>query len=289
MNKTKAKRKILQELNSFDSYEDMNEFLTEATVGTSKMLISDIIGQIPGFDKELNTMMLEKVVTQYGNPDDPSFTFSRKVSNERLLELISGAEKAEGKLTDLYGPAGEDRDNKIKELEGIMHQRNTEKKNADIKVTNLQEAVAAKRAEFDKRAKMYSPESPFGKIPFLGPVLPFFGKYMTQATAGWTDLGWFRDKGLEQIENRDWNWDPKYKRIGTSGTGIQTTQANLKEAYRDRKTIKPRYLEKSDEYENYKQIVQAKDALDGMFNETGADEALNHISLEQLTKILESQ
>ena len=133
---------------------------------------------------------------------------------------------------------------------------------------------------------MYSPDSPFGAIPFLGPALPFFGKYITQATAGWTDF--FTSEGLEKIENRDWNWDPKYKRLGT-GPDLKNTQRNLEAAYKERTDVKPKYQEKSDLYDNYRQIINSQDALTGLLNVTGVDEALNYISLEQLTKMLESQ
>tara|TARA_R100000808_G_C2154157_1_gene164952 strand:- start:5682 stop:6497 length:816 start_codon:yes stop_codon:yes gene_type:complete len=268
----RIKNKLINELKSFGSYEEMHKFIKEGVVGTKKIPVEDIALKVPGLYEEINLLMLDTIISEQGNPDSPGFTFSRNVSNERILEIIGAQDELEGKLTDLFGPTGEERDSKITELENKMLDRNNEYKNTDIKISNLQEALRAQRAEFDKRAKI----SPLNIFPGMG----------IQMLLGLSDIA--RREGLEKIENRDWYWDPKYEKFGPD-QNIKDTQKVLEEEYNKRAAIKPEYQESSDLYNNYKTIVKSQEHNARILNKTGVDEALNYISLDQLTKMLESK
>jgi hypothetical protein len=267
----RIKNKLINKLKSFGSYEEMHKFMKEGVVGTKKIPVKDIALKVPGLHEEVSLLMLDTVISEQGNPDARGFTFSKNVSNEKILEIIGAQDELEGKLTDLFGPIGEERDSKITELENKMLDRNNEYKNAGIKISNLQDAVKARRVEFDKKAK-------YSVFSVLAPAV--------QAAAGWTD--WFANEGLEKIENRLFYIDPESNKMGPPKE-IREAQKELEDAYNKRIAIKPEYQESSDLYDNYKQIVQTQAALDGMLNKTGVDEALNYISLDQLTKMLESK
>jgi len=269
MNRASAKRKILQTLNSFKSYDDMHKFLESGTVGTAEIAITDIIGKIPGFQDEINTIMLNSVISEQGNPDTRGFTFSKDISNERILEFVKGRDKAESKLATLYG-TGEDREQAIESLEQHLLTRNEEYKSHTGKIENLQDAIAARRDEFDKKSK-------YSIFSALAPAV--------QAAAGWYDY-LFASPGLEKIENRMFYIDPGSGKLGPP-IEIRETQQQLKQAYQDRKSVVPRYQEYQEEYQTYDDIISDKEYFQGMLNKTGVDEALNYASLEQLTKMLE--
>ena len=265
---------LLNRLSGYASYEDKMKWLNTGIVGNkSQMSVQTYIDKVPGLREQVNEHMVNTISVEQGNPESAGFTFSTEYSNAKLLEILNKFEAGETKIANIFGETEvQNTSDEILELQEKILKRNTEQAKADTKVSNLQEAVKIQRKEFDERSK-YS-------------ILNIFPGMPSQAILGLTDLA--RDKGLEQIENRDWNWDPKYKRFG-AGPELKKTQENLDKAYKDKRNIKPTYQEKSDLYDNYKQIIKAEEALDGLLNQTGVDEALNYVSMEQLTKILESQ
>ena len=110
-------------------------------------------------------------------------------------------------------------------------------------------------------------------------------KPIAQFFAGWTD--WMQPEGLEQVENRKFDWDPVNKRYGP-GPEIPELQEKLREAYDERNdTVPQQYHEESKKYEEYKDMVRSDQANIATINATGVDEALTFLSLESLRSSLQ--
>jgi len=111
----------------------------------------------------------------------------------------------------------------------------------------------------------------------MKPVVQFF--------AGWTD--WFQPQGLEQVENRKFDWDPVNKRYGP-GPEIPELQERLREAYEEKNdTVPQQYYEESEKYEEYKDMMESDQHNKAIINATGVDEALKFLSLESLKSTLQ--
>ena len=281
---------LLNRLSGHTSYEEKVKWLNTGIVGNkSQMSVQTYIDKVPGLREQVNEHMMNTIAVEQGNPDAAGFTFSKEYSNEKLLEVLNAFEAGETKIANLFGETQvENTSDEILELQDKILKRNEEYKTVSSEITNLQKAIKTQRKEFDERAQSVTlKEGPFavgGPLPFLGPVIPFFGKYLTQLTVGLTDL--LQPTGLEKIENRDWNWDPKYKRIGP-GPEMKETQDRLKVAYDKRADIPTEYRDASVMYEEYENLSKAQGAFSSVINNSGIDEALNFMSLEQLKQLLQ--
>ena len=263
---------LLNRLSGYASYEDKMKWLNTGIVGNkSQMSVQTYIDKVPGLREQVNEHMVNTISVEQGNPESAGFTFSTEYSNAKLLEILNKFEAGETKIANIFGETEvQNTSDEILELQEKILKRNTEQAKADTKVSNLQEAVKIQRKEFDERSK-YS-------------ILNIFPGMPSQAILGLTDYA--RNKGLEQIENRDWNWDPKHKRIGTPPE-LKSTQANLKTAYDQRLAVADEYRDVSELYEEYEDLSKAQGAFTSVINNSGIDEALNFMSLEQLKQILE--
>ena len=219
--------------------------------------------------------MIETIVDEFGNPDAPGFSFSKKYSDEFLLDKLNLMEKNVSVLEDYFG--GEEG---IKELEARKLEGDTQYVEAGERITNLRQAIKQKRAEFDERSDPFGGPAGVFTVPLqaMKPVAQFF--------AGWTDP-LFQDEGLEQVENRKFNWDPLNKRYGP-GPEIPALQKELKEAYRLRNTTLPKqYHEDNKKYAEYKDLIISDESNKTIVNSTGIDEALNYLDVESLKLMLQ--
>ncbi len=151
---------------------------------------------------------------------------------------------------------------------------------AGERITNLRQAIKQKRAEFDERSDPFGGPAGVFTVPLqaMKPVVQFF--------AGWTDP-LIQPEGLEQVENRKFNWDPLNKRYGP-GPEIPALQKELKEAYKLRNTILPKqYHDENKKYEEYKDLILSDEGNKTIVNSTGIDEALNYLDVESLKLMLQ--
>ena len=184
-------------------------------------------------------------------------------------------EKNVSVLEDYFG--GEEG---IKELEARKLEGDTQYVETSEKITNLRQAIKQKRAEFDERSDPFGGPAGVFTVPLqaMKPVAQFF--------AGWTDP-LFQDEGLEQVENRKFNWDPLNKRYGP-GPEIPALQKELKEAYKLRNTILPKqYHEDNKKYKEYKDLILSDEGNKAIVNSTGIDEALRYLDVESLKLMLQ--
>jgi hypothetical protein len=233
-----------------------------------------LIEKYPEFKEKINTFLLDTVVSEFGNPEDPGYSFSREYSDKFLLERLDLIEKNKAVYEDYFGGK-----TGVEQLEEKLKSRNTKYKEAGEKVSDLQEAILRRRREFDDRSKSFGGPAGVFEVPLqtMKPVVQFF--------AGWTDL--FQPQGLEQVENRKFDWDPVNKRYGP-GPEIPELQERLREAYEEKNdTVPQQYYEESEKYEEYKDMMESDQHNKAIINATGVDEALKFLSLESLKSTLQ--
>ena len=260
---------VSKDLASLGTFEQKQKYIT------GHKYISKAMDKFPEFKQTINSHMIESIVDEFGNPDAPGFSFSKKYSDEFLLDKINLMEKNVTVLEDYFG--GEEG---IKELETRKLEGDTQYVETSEKITNLRQAIKQKRAEFDERSDPFGGPAGVFTVPFqaMKPVAQFF--------AGWTDP-LFQEAGLEQVENRKFNWDPLNKRYGP-GPEIPALQKELKEAYRLRNTTLPKqYHEDNKKYAEYKDLILSDESNKTIVNSTGIDEALNYLDAESLKLMLQ--
>ena len=239
--------------------------------------MSNVLDDFPSLKEKVNTYMLENVIGEFGNPDAPGFTFSKKYSDEHLLRVMDMIDKNKVMKEEYFGGA-----EGIVELESTMNEKNIKYKEASDRITNLREAILQTEREFDERAG-YMPNPEVGGV-ISAATTPFvhLAKLITQGTLGWTD--WFRDPGTEKIENRDFMWDPVNKRMGPKTEDLKN---ELRDAYDYRNnTLNSQYYEDTEKYKEYKDMVTSDLANRDLVNSTGIDEAMRYLDLESLRTML---
>jgi len=260
---------VSEDLESLGTFEQKQKYID------GHKYVKRAMDKLPGFKETVNSHMIESIVDEFGNPDAPGFSFSKKYSDEFLLDKINLMEKNVTVLEDYFG--GEEG---IKELETRKLEGDTQYVEAGERITNLRQAIKQKRAEFDERSDPFGGPAGVFTVPLqaMKPVAQFF--------AGWTDP-LFQDEGLEQVENRKFNWDPLNKRYGP-GPEIPALQKELKEAYRLRNTTLPKqYHEDNKKYAEYKDLILSDESNKTIVNSTGIDEALNYLDVESLKLMLQ--
>ena len=260
---------VSEDLESLGTFEQKQKYID------GHKYVKRAMDKLPGFKETVNSHMIESIVDEFGNPDAPGFSFSKKYSDEFLLDKINLMEKNVSVLEDYFG--GEEG---IKELEARKLEGDTQYVETSEKITNLRQAIKQKRAEFDERSDPFGGPAGVFTVPLqaMKPVAQFF--------AGWTDP-LFQDEGLEQVENRKFNWDPLNKRYGP-GPEIPALQKELKEAYKLRNTILPKqYHEDNKKYKEYKDLILSDEGNKAIVNSTGIDEALRYLDVESLKLMLQ--
>ena len=185
---------VSKDLESLGTFEQKQKYIT------GHKYISKAMDKFPEFKQTVNSHMIESIVDEFGNPDAPGFSFSKKYSDKFLLGKLNLMEKNVTVLEDYFG--GEEG---IKELEARKLEGNLQWEEAGERVTNLRQAIKQRRAEFDERSERFGGPAGVFEVPLqlMKPVVQF--------AAGWTDP-LFQPAGLEQVENRKFDWDPLNKR-----------------------------------------------------------------------------
>ena len=259
---------VSKDLESLRTFEQKQKYIT------GHKYVKRAMDKLPGFKETVNSHMIESIVDEFGNPDAPGFTFSKKYSDKFLLGKLNLMEKNVAVLEDYFG--GEEG---IEELEARKLEGNLQWEEADEKITNLRQAIKQRRAEFDERSERFGGPAGVFEVPLQ------LMKPVVQLAAGWTDP--FQPAGLEQVENRKFDWDPLNKRYGP-GPEIPALQKELKEAYKLRNTILPKqYQESEKKYKEYKDLILSEEGNRETINATGIDEALNYLDVESLKLMLQ--
>ena len=259
---------IAPELEGLTTFEEKKNYLD------THKYVPKVMEVLPEFKEKVNSYMIQDIVTEFGNPDAPGFTFSKKYSDEFLLDKLNLMEKNATVYEDYFG--GEEG---ITQLEERMEQRNADYTDAESRVTNLREAILQKRREFDARSQPLGGPAGVFTLPMQAtkPIMQYFG--------GWTD--WFQDEGLEKVENRKLDWDPLNKRYGP-GPEIPALQKELAKAYEEKTdTVPQQYFEESQKYKEYKDMMSSDQHNKAIVNSTGLDEALNYLDIESLKSLLQ--
>ena len=120
------REELLAPLNELETFDQKNKYLTETVfvVGGKERTVLEIINRIPELESEVNTHMLSSAIGQFGNPEDPGYTFSRTQSDEDLLNLLNLIEtntdiireKYPKEVADQFTDMLTDRNAKIEEL-----------------------------------------------------------------------------------------------------------------------------------------------------------------------------
>ena len=234
-----------------------------------------LIEKYPEFKEKINTFLLDTVVSEFGNPEDPGYSFSREYSDKFIFDKLDLIEKNKAVYEDYFGGV-----EGVLKLEERLEKQNKDYKLADEKVRNLTEAIKSRRDEFDARSQYFGGPAGVFEIPLQAMKLPM------QIFAG--PIDWLiQPEGLEQVENRIFNWDPVNKRYGP-GPEIPELQERLREVYDERNdTIPQQYHEESEKFKEYQEF-QSKNADNvALINSTGLDEALTFLSLESLKSTLQ--
>ena len=260
--------RIAPELEDLTTFEDKKDYLDQ------HKYVSKVIEKFPEFKEKVNSYMIQNIATEFGNPDAPGFTFSKKYSDEFLFDKLNLMEKNSKIYEDYFG--GKEG---IAKLEERMEKRNTDYLKASEKVKNLRGAILQRRREFDARSESFGGPAGVFTVPMqaMNPVMQTFG--------GWTDL--FQDEGLEKVENRKLDWDPLNKRYGP-GPEIPALQKELAKAYEEKTdTVPQQYFEESQKYKEYKDMMSGDERNRAIVNSSGLDEALNYLNIESLKSLLQ--
>jgi len=256
---------LLKRFQNISSYDKKIEFLESGTLGAkSKMPVKEYIDMVPGSKEIINQHLLETVAIEYGNPESKAFSVSTKHTDAKLLETLrqfSENEKALSRFND-------------ETLALNMDEYQQQKSLDSLKIANLTDAITQQRKEFDERSKY----SLFNIIPGAP----------AQAILGLTDI--FALKGLENIENRDWYWDPENQEFGFANEGIKETKELLRKAYDSRDSTSYEYAPEIEAKEEYNALINKQAELGTILHkESGVGKVLknNLLTHEQLVKYLE--
>ena len=232
--------------------------------------------------------MITSIQEEFGSSESDQFSFSKETSNRELLRIMDLVEKNDEILQNEYfGQEG------IDEMERVITEKNAIAADIKKRKTSLQDNIGTLRQEFDDRVSAtaglpFTGEEggPLREIPFLGLVLPETLKYLTQLGAGWTDL--FHPKGMEKIETRMFNWDPEAQRYGP-GPEIGIEQDKLAAVLAEEEAFEEKYEGASPLYQEINDLLEVQGLRKEQIKASGIDEALDYISMENLTKLLQGQ
>ena len=274
--------KLMRDLDNYATFEEKSKYLRE------HKYLDRIYEKYPEIEQGINSMMITSVQEEFGSPESDQFSFSKDISNRELLRIMDLVEKNDEILqSEYFGKEG------IDEMERVITEKNAIAADIKERKTSLQDNIGILRQEFDDRTSAtaglpFTGEEggPLREIPFLGLVLPETLKYFTQLGAGWTDL--FRPKGMEKIETRMFNWDPEAQRYGP-GPVIDIEQDKLASLLAEEEAFEEKYEGASPLYEDIGDLLEVQELRKEQIKESGIDEALDYISMENLTKLLQGQ
>jgi len=269
--------KLRDNLDIYSSFEEKNTYLK------NHKYLDRIYEKYPDLEKEVNSLMIESITSEFGLPESGRFSFSKDVSDRELLRTLDMYDTNKKVLDEKYGFANElGVREKAEELRALAAEKDAAFDETTRKKEVHRENIRVMRQEFDDRVGAYE-GGPLRQLPFLGLVLPEAVKYFTQLGAGWTD--WFRSEGMERIENRMFNWDPINERYGP-GYDIKAEQSQLKGVLDWEDQLKDTYEGVAAKATEFNELEESQRRRLKTIKDSGIDEALNYIGMEEIRELL---
>ena len=262
--------KLRDNLDTYSSFEEKNTYLK------NHKYLDRIYEKYPDLKKEVNSLMIESITSEFGVPESGQFSLSKDVSNKELLRTLDMYDINEEIINKEYsGEKGE-------KLRALVAEKDIAFDETVRKKELHRENIRVMRQEFDDRVGAYE-GGPLRQLPFLGAVLPETVKYFTQVGAGWTD--WFRPEGLEMIENRRFNWDPENEQYGP-GPEIGIEQTALRSVLDYEDELKDKYEGVAAKATEFNELEESQRRRLETIKGSGIDEALNYIGMEEIRELL---
>jgi len=262
--------KLRDNLDTYSSFEEKNTYLK------NHKYLDRIYEKYPDLEKEVNSLMIGSITSEFGVPESGQFSLSKEVSNKELLRTL-----------DMYDTNKEILEEEFGGEKGVKLRALAAEKDAAFDETTRQkelhrENIRVMRQEFDDRVGAFE-GGPLRQLPFIGAVIPETAKYFMQLGAGWTD--WFRSEGMEKIENRMFNWDPINKRYGP-GYDIRAEQSQLGQVLDYEDKLKDKYEGVAAEATEFNELEESQRRRLKTIKDSGIDEALNYIGIEEIRGLL---
>ena len=259
--------KLRDDLDTYSSFEEKDAYLK------NHKYLDRIYEKYPDLEKEVNSLMIKNITSEFGVPESGQFSLSKDVSNKELLRTL-----------DMYDINQEIVDREYSGEAGEKFRALVTEKDLAFDETGRQkevhrENIRVMREEFDDRVSAFRG----GPLRFFGGILPEFTKYMMQIGAGWTD--WFQPEGLERVENRRLNWDPESQQYGP-GPEIGREQAYLRAVLDYEDELKDKYEGVAAKAAEFNELEESQRRRSKTIQDSGIDEALDYINMEEIRELL---
>ena len=262
--------KLRDNLDTYSSFEEKDTYLK------NHKYLDRIYEKYPDLKKEVNSLMIGSITSEFGVPESGQFSLSKDVSNKELLRTLDMYDINQEIINKEYsGEKGE-------KFRALVAEKDVAFDETARKKELHRENIRVMRQEFDDRVGAFE-GGPLRKLPFLGAVLPETVKYFTQVGAGWTD--WFRPEGLEMIENRRFNWDPESQQYGP-GPEIGIEQTALRSVLDYEDELKDKYEGVAAKATEFNELEESQRRRLETIKGSGIDEALNYIGMEEIRELL---
>ena len=262
--------KLRDNLDTYSSFEEKDTYLR------NHKYLDRIYEKYPDLKKEVNSLMIKSITSEFGVPESGQFSLSKDVSNKELLRTLDMYDINQEIINKEYsGEKGE-------KFRALVAEKDVAFDETARKKELHRENIRVMRQEFDDRVGAFE-GGPLRELPFIGAVLPETVKYFTQVGAGWTD--WFRPEGLEMIENRRFNWDPENEQYGP-GPEIGIEQTALRSVLDYEDELKDKYEGVAAKATEFNELEESQRRRLETIKGSGIDEALNYIGMEEIRELL---
>jgi hypothetical protein len=231
---TKAERfeeLIFKKLNSFSTYEEKHKYINETVVNAGKdslgneigqKKISEFIDRYPEVKTSINEHMLQNALSDYGNPQDEGFTFSKDVSNKKLLETIDAIAKNQEIIESRFGG-----DEGFETMTQDIIEKKGKRKELIKEKDDIIAGLKARKKEYSERMGWSLAGPEFGNwdeegfsggdlldiaLGIPGTILFEGANIIQQIGAGWTDIG--KEEGTQKVERANLVWDHENQTFG---------------------------------------------------------------------------
>jgi len=272
---------VFNKLNEFTSYEDKHKYLDSTIIDAGKhgkKSIKDLLNRYPELSQSVNEHMLNTAISEYGNPADKGFTFSKDVSNKKLLDILDTIAMNKEIIQTKYGG---------QEGYEILHQEVLDKKAKREKLEEerdfLQKGIASRRKEFSDRVGWSLAGPDFGNwdeegfsggdlldiaLGIPSTILFEGANIIQQIGAGWTDIG--KEEGTEKVERANLVWDHENQRFGL-GPEFKAQQDRLTQVLDKIELLSA----KNQEYEDFENLDAMQDIRLAQISSTIIDDLVD--------------
>ena len=283
-------------IQNFTTYDAKHKYLETYVIdfeNGTKMPLKQLINDNPLLKEKIDSHMVHSVINEDGNPLTNQFDFSKEISDKKLFEALDKATELKAKYDSLGGA------NKEEELAKIMEEKNDLQAGYDEEINQYTKAIDVLRNEFDERVwdeegwgfKLVGKKDPlysvfdedmletggifnllYGATYPVRRIIPPLAKTITQPINFLVDLG-LKNKGMEVIENRSYNYDPVNQRYGM-GDDVKDLQKILGPLYDKRSELSYDYQEETDAYQELVDLRGEIKASKDIVNSTRLDELM---------------